>query len=95
VASAREHRANSAEATVEAAEQLGFPVVLKLDSPDLPHKPEAGVVRLNLFDVAQVRTAYAEILASAKAYLSALPLDGEEQSPLKALPLDGGGSRCP
>jgi acetate---CoA ligase (ADP-forming) len=77
VGSAREHRANSAEAAVEAAEQLGFPVALKVDSPDIPHKTEAGVVRLNLGDAAQVRTAYAEILASAKAYLSALPLDGE------------------
>jgi len=76
VGCAREHRANSAEAAVEAAEQLGFPVALKVDSPDIPHKTEAGVVRLNLGDAAQVRTAYAEILASAKAYLSALPLDG-------------------
>jgi acetyltransferase len=76
VASAREHRANSAEAAVEAAEQLGFPVALKVDSPDILHKTEAGVVRLNLGDMAQVRTAYAEILASANAYLSALPLDG-------------------
>ena len=64
------------EAAVEAAEELGFQVALKVDSPDIPHKTEAGVVRLNLRDTAQVRTAYAEILASAKAYLSALPLDG-------------------
>ena len=76
VRSAREHRANSAQAAVAAAEQLGFPVALKVDSPDIPHKTEAGVVRLNLGDAAQVRTAYAEILASASAYLSALPLDG-------------------
>ncbi len=76
VASAREHRANSAEAAVAAAEELGFPVVLKVDSPDILHKTEAGVVRLNLHDAAQVRTAYAEILANAEAYLSALPLDG-------------------
>src|SRR5262249_61630586 len=45
-----------------------FPVALKVDSPDMPHKTEAGVVRLNLGDMAQVRAAYAEILASAKAY---------------------------
>jgi acetate---CoA ligase (ADP-forming) len=67
VASAREHRANSAEAAVAAAEQLGFPVAPKIDSPDLLHKTEAGVVRLNLRDAAQVRPAYAEILARAKA----------------------------
>ena len=68
VGSARERLAKSAEAAVEAAEQLGFPVALKVDSPDILHKTEAGVVRLNLGDAAQVRTAYAEILASAKAY---------------------------
>jgi acetyltransferase len=74
VGSAREHLierkdgANSAEAAALAAEQLGFPVALKVDSPDILHKTEAGVVRLNLRDAAQVRTAYAAILASAKAY---------------------------
>src|SRR5215831_8638379 len=68
VASAREHRANSAEAAVAAAEELGFPVALKLDSPDILHKTEAGVVRLNLGDAAQVRTAYAEILAGATTH---------------------------
>ena len=40
---------------------------LKVDSPDIPHKTEAGVVRLNLGDMAAVRAAYAEILANAKA----------------------------
>ena len=69
VASARERLANSAEEAVAAAAQLGFPVVLKLDSPDILHKTEAGVVRLNLRDPVQVRTAYAEILANARAYM--------------------------
>ncbi len=68
VASARERRANSAEAAVAAAQQLGFPVALKLDSPDILHKTEAGVVRLNLGDAEEVRTAYAEIMANARAY---------------------------
>jgi acetyltransferase len=76
VASAREHRANSAEEAVAAAEQLGFPVALKVDSPDILHKTETGVVRLNLGDAAQVRTAYAEILSNARTHLRALPLDG-------------------
>jgi acetyltransferase len=93
VVSARERRANSAEAAVAAAERLGFPVALKVDSPDIPHKTEAAVVRLNLRDAAQVRTASAEILANAKAYLSALPLDGGEPSPdlIRGL---GGGDRA-
>jgi acetate---CoA ligase (ADP-forming) len=65
VASAREHLATSAEKAVEAAERLGFPVVLKIDSPDILHKTEAGVVRLNLGDAAEVQTAYAEIMTNA------------------------------
>jgi acyl-CoA synthetase (NDP forming) len=68
VASARERLAMSAEAAVEAAEQLGYPVALKLDSPDIPHKTEARVVRLNLGNATQVQAAYDEIFANAKAY---------------------------
>jgi acetate---CoA ligase (ADP-forming) len=68
VESAREVVATSAEEAVEAAERIGFPVVLKVDSPDILHKTEAGVVRLNLCDATQVRAGYAEIMASAKAF---------------------------
>ncbi|MBV9154067.1 MAG: acetate--CoA ligase family protein [Alphaproteobacteria bacterium] len=76
VASALERRANSAETAVAAAEQLGYPVALKIDSPDILHKTEAGVVRLNLGDAAQVRTAYAEILANAKAHAPQAQITG-------------------
>jgi acetyltransferase len=43
-------------------------VALKPDSPDILHKTEAGVVRLNLGNAAEVQAAYAEIFANAKAY---------------------------
>ena len=76
VGSARELLVGSAEAAVEAAAQMGFPVALKVDSPDILHKTEAGVVRLNLGDAAQVRTAYAEILASAKGYTPEARING-------------------
>jgi acetate---CoA ligase (ADP-forming) len=68
VPSARERLAMSVEAAVEAAEQLRYPVALKPDSPDILHKTEAGVVRLNLGNAAEVQAAYAEIFANAKAY---------------------------
>jgi acetyltransferase len=76
VGSAREVLVASAEAAVEAAQQLGFPVALKVDSPDILHKTEAGVVRLNLRDAAQVRSAYATTLASAKAYAPLARING-------------------
>ncbi len=57
-----------ADAAVKAAERMGYPVVLKADSPDIPHKTEAGVVRLNLHTADAVRIAHASILANAQSY---------------------------
>jgi acyl-CoA synthetase (NDP forming) len=68
VPSVQEVPAADAEAAVQAANRIGYPVVLKVLSADIAHKTEAGGVRLNLRDEAQVRTACEEILASARAY---------------------------
>jgi acyl-CoA synthetase (NDP forming) len=53
------------DAAVAAAVELGFPVVLKVESPDIAHKTEAGVVRLDLKDAAAVRSAYDAVMAAA------------------------------
>jgi acetyl-CoA synthetase len=55
----------TADEAIAAAEALGFPVVLKVESPDLPHKTEAGVIRLGLRSAAEVREAHAAVLANA------------------------------
>ena len=60
-----ELRATSVEEAVKASESLGFPVVLKVDSPDIAHKTEVGGVQLNLADAAAVRAAYARIMEGA------------------------------
>jgi acyl-CoA synthetase (NDP forming) len=52
---------------IAAAEALGFPVVLKAHSPDLPHKSDAGVICLNLRDTAEVGAAYDAIVARVAA----------------------------
>ena len=57
---------SDADAAVAAAEAIGFPVVLKVESADIPHKTEAGVVRLGLEDGAAVRQAFDEIMAAAQ-----------------------------
>jgi acyl-CoA synthetase (NDP forming) len=76
VAASAEVTARDAEAAVKAAEKMGYPVVLKGDSPDIPHKTEAGIVRLNLRNADEVRTAHATILANAKAYAPNAKLNG-------------------
>ncbi len=45
------------EATVYAAETVGYPVVLKILSPDIVHKSDVGGVRLNLHNATEVRAA--------------------------------------
>ena len=72
----REIVAQSADAAAEAAQRLGFPVALKVDSPDILHKTEAGVVRLGLDSEAAVRKAYDEIMASAARHAPAAAIGG-------------------
>lgn len=58
-------KATSEERAVEIAEELGYPVALKLWSDTLTHKARAGGVRLNLGDAPAVRRAWNEIRESA------------------------------
>ncbi len=56
----------TAEEAVRAAASLGYPVVMKVESPDLPHKTEAGVIRLNLRNEPEVRAAFDAVMANAR-----------------------------
>jgi acyl-CoA synthetase (NDP forming) len=47
---------------------LPFPVVVKIDSPDLPHKSEAGAVRVNIRALDELHAAVREMLASAERH---------------------------
>jgi acyl-CoA synthetase (NDP forming) len=77
-----ERLVQGAEEAVEAAETLGYPVVLKIESADIPHKTEAGVVRLNLRSAAEVRAACAEILGAAEAVVPRPRLGGVLVQPM-------------
>ena len=48
------------------AQQLGFPVAMKINSPDITHKSDVGGVMLNLANAQEVRAAYHEIIESVK-----------------------------
>lgn len=56
--------ARSADEAIALADRLGYPVVLKVLSQDIPHKSDVGGVQLNLADAAAVRAAYDRIMAA-------------------------------
>jgi acetyl coenzyme A synthetase (ADP forming)-like protein len=60
--------AKTEDEAVKFAEQIGFPIVMKIVSPDILHKSDAGGVKVNVKDVQAVRDAYKEILKNSKAY---------------------------
>lgn len=68
--------AATAEAAVTAAETLGYPVALKIESPDILHKTEAKGVALNLQDAAAVRSAFAQLVANARQFKSGARING-------------------
>ena len=61
-----ERLASSVSEAIEHAETLGYPLALKIQSPQIVHKTEVGGISLNLNDRQAVETAYQEILARAQ-----------------------------
>lgn len=66
----------TASEAVAAAERLGYPVVLKAQSGDLPHKSDAGGVIVKLADAAQVDEGWQRLHANLAAARPGLALDG-------------------
>ena len=58
--------AKSKAQAISLSKELGFPVVLKIVSPDIIHKSDSGGVKLGLQNTAQAGRAYTEIMAAAK-----------------------------
>jgi len=54
------------EKAVAIAEEIGYPVVLKVSSVDITHKSDAGGVKVNLKNKEEVENAFDEIMASCK-----------------------------
>ena len=72
----REILVSNAAAAVEAARTLGYPVVLKVQSPDIPHKTEARAVRLGVDSDTAVALAFDEIMRNAQAYQADARIEG-------------------
>jgi len=58
--------ARSKKEAISVSKEMGFPVVLKIISPDVVHKSDSGGVKLGLANGAQVGRAYSEIMSSVR-----------------------------
>jgi acetyltransferase len=72
----RETLAKTAADAVRIASEIGGEVALKIESADIPHKTEAGAIRLHVKGNAAVREAFKAVLAAAKSYKPEARLDG-------------------
>src|SRR6266567_4386398 len=72
----KEGVAKSASEAAKIATDMGFPVVMKIVSPDILHKTEAGGVMVGVKTAADVEKNYAAILANAKKYKSDAKIEG-------------------
>ncbi|MFH0847765.1 MAG: acetate--CoA ligase family protein [Chloroflexota bacterium] len=68
--------AHSPEEAVDAANQIGYPVVMKIASPDILHKTDIGGVRLNLQSPDAVIKAYLEITEGARRFMPQAQITG-------------------
>jgi acyl-CoA synthetase (NDP forming) len=66
IKSSKDELVNSAAAAVRAANAIGYPVVMKVSSPDLLHKSDAGLVKVGIASAKDVRAAHDELAARAK-----------------------------
>ncbi len=68
--------ARSSEEAVRIAKEIGFPVVMKISSPDILHKTEVGGVRLNISSEAEVREAFIEMTSNVRRLLPSAFIEG-------------------
>ncbi|MBM4466767.1 MAG: acetate--CoA ligase family protein [Chloroflexi bacterium] len=94
----REAVATTAEEAVEAARRIGYPVVLKIISPHIPHKTEMGGVRVGLRDETAVVAAFREVTEAARRHHPQARLEGvviQEMIPADAVEVIVGVLRDP
>lgn len=66
----------SAEDAAKAATEMGYPVVMKIVSPDILHKTEAGGVIVGVASAEEAKAGYDKILANAKRYKADAKIEG-------------------
>ena len=74
--------ARSAEEAVTIAGRLGYPVALKIESPDIMHKTDIGGVKLNVSNENEIRAAFSDLKRIAVAALPNARIDGAIIQPM-------------
>lgn len=77
-----ERLVQSEDDAVDAALAVGLPVALKVESPQIPHKTEAGVIRLNITDVDGVRSAFRTVMQNAQRWSADAEIRGVLVQPM-------------
>lgn len=78
--------ARSPNEALQIALELGFPVAMKINSPDITHKTDAGGVLLNLANAQAVPAAYHEIMDNVRQYRPEARIDGVSIQPMVVKP---------
>jgi acetyltransferase len=79
---ARTMLAKSAHEAMVLAGEFGFPVALKIDSPDIAHKSDVGGVRLNVANAQAAQAAWQEIMGEARRLRPEARLNGVAVEPM-------------
>lgn len=66
----REVLCHTVHEAIDAFREIGAPVAVKLISPEIPHKTEAGIIKLNIDHETTIRHAYRQVMENAKGHMS-------------------------
>ena len=70
------------DAAIQAAQEIGFPAVIKIHSPDITHKSDVGGVRLDLHNAGMVGSAFDEMMRNVKAIRPDARVEGVTVQPM-------------
>ena len=68
--------AENEDDAIRVANEIGYPVVTKINSPDILHKSDLGGIRLDLNDAASVRQAYQEMISTVQTKMPNARIEG-------------------
>lgn len=72
----KKHLAQNEEECIKAVQEIGYPIVMKIASPEIVHKSDAGGVKIGLKNEDEIRQAFRTIISNAKKYKPDAKIDG-------------------